>query len=143
MSSLSTNFIGNVKLGSISNSEISITKIPKRFKSITGNSKIIHLRASNLKEIFNGRRCFVMLKGCQGDIRQQSRYEVAMGYGRHEELLPFGESSCKLITVKRKEAKISYKLTVSRTHLSYTNPRTSKPVAMDILSNLENRNYSI
>lgn len=84
-----------------------------------------------------------MLKGCQGDIRQQSRYEVAVGYGRHKEPLPSGESSCKPITVKRKETEIPYKLTVLRTHLSYTNPRTSKPVATDILSNLEYRNYGV
>lgn len=123
-----TSFIGDSKLGSISNSEI--REVPqrclKRFESITGNSKIIHLRASNLKEIFNGRKCLVMLKGSQRAIRQQSRYKVAMGYGRHKDLLPLGEPSCKLITVKRKEAEISYKLTVSRTHLSYTNIQTSR-----------------
>lgn len=66
-----------------------------------------------------------------------------MGYGRDKELLPFGESSCKLITVKRKEAEISYKLTLSRMHLFYANPGTSKPEATDILSNLENRNYTV
>ena len=50
----------------------------------------MHVRANKLKEIFNGRKCLVMLKGSRGGIRQQSRYEVAMGCGRYKELLPFG-----------------------------------------------------
>lgn len=32
-----------------------------------------------------------MLKGSQGDIRQQSQDGAAMGYGRHKEPLPFGD----------------------------------------------------